>query len=99
MVNAKGEVHLIMLEESMSNLNLDKETEDILYDMGKKCLRPKDVGDDLCEKAFWFHKCWKTADPKVSQFEIGSHVWRYLNKLFAWVFAALLPHVNQRPRR
>lgn len=26
------------------------------------CMHPK--GDNLCEKAFWLHKCWKTADPK-----------------------------------
>ncbi|XP_055696598.1 pheromone-binding protein-related protein 6-like [Lutzomyia longipalpis] len=26
-----------------------------------KCLDP--VGADLCEKAYWLHKCWKTNDP------------------------------------
>lgn len=37
---------------------------DIAMHMGKRCLYPK--GETQCEKAFWLHKCWKQADPKVS---------------------------------
>lgn len=58
-VDDDGNVHLeklhSMLPESMA---------DIAMHMGKKCLYPK--GDTLCERAFWLHKCWKTADPKVN---------------------------------
>ena len=58
-VDENGNVHLEklhdMLPESMS---------DIALNMGKKCLYPK--GDTQCERAFWLHKCWKTADPRVS---------------------------------
>lgn len=31
--------------------------------MGSRCLVVQ--GDSLCERAFWIHKCWKMADPKV----------------------------------
>lgn len=29
-----------------------------------KCQNP--VGPNLCEKAYWLHKCWKREDPSVS---------------------------------
>ncbi len=61
-VDDNGEVHL----ERMNADILDKfgrETEDKLIAMGRKCLYPK--GSNQCERAFWLHKCWKTADPKV----------------------------------
>lgn len=35
----------------------------IFDNMAAGCMHPK--GDNnLCEKAFWLHKCWKAADPK-----------------------------------
>lgn len=58
-MDENGDVHLEklhdMLPESMA---------DIAMHMGKKCLYP--VGDTQCERAFWLHSCWKTADPRVS---------------------------------
>lgn len=57
-VDEEGNVHLEklhdMLPESMS---------DIAMHMGKKCLYPE--GDTQCERAFWLHRCWKKADPRV----------------------------------
>lgn len=35
----------------------------IVINMMRKCLYPQ--GDNNCEKAFYLHKCWKNADPKV----------------------------------
>lgn len=55
----EGEVHLEKMHEM-----LPQSMHDIALNMGKKCLYP--VGDSQCERAFWLHKCWKMADPKVS---------------------------------
>ncbi|XP_053682841.1 general odorant-binding protein 83a-like [Sabethes cyaneus] len=52
----KGELHLGKMMEV-----IPKEYENIALKMGIKCTKPK--GKSLCERAFWFHKCWKTADP------------------------------------
>lgn len=60
-VDAEGHLHLEKLANGLDNL--DKEVQDIAMAMGKKCLRPE--GTTPCETAFWFNKCWKTADPKV----------------------------------
>lgn len=57
----KGEIHLEKIQTHIEKL--DKEIQDIAYNMGKKCIHPQ--GDNQCERAFWFHKCWKMADPKV----------------------------------
>lgn len=54
-----GNVHLEKLHDM-----LPESMHDIAMHMGKKCLYPQ--GDTQCERAFWLHKCWKTADPKVS---------------------------------
>lgn len=60
LVNDNGEAHL----EKIFDL-IPKEHEDILLNMGKRCLYPpKDKS--LCEQAFWLHSCWKKADPVVS---------------------------------
>lgn len=61
----KGEVHLEKLATHIEKL--DKEIQDIAMNMGRKCLRPQ--GETQCERAFWFHKCWKTADPRVNIFD------------------------------
>lgn len=61
-VDEHGEVHLEKLQVHIEDL--DREIQNIAINMGKKCLYPQ--GENLCEKAFWFHKCWKTNDPKVS---------------------------------
>lgn len=60
-VDDAGELHLEKLAEGVEMLG--PEVEAIALAMGKKCLKP--VGDTQCERAFWYHKCWKTADPKV----------------------------------
>lgn len=62
-VDEHGEVHLEKLQVHIEDL--DREIQNIAIGMGKKCLYPE--GDTLCEKAYWFHKCWKTNDPKVSK--------------------------------
>lgn len=62
-IDDNGEIHLEKLSDHIERF--DEETQMILFNMGRRCLKPK--GDNLCEKAFWFHRCWKTADPRVSQ--------------------------------
>lgn len=58
-VDEKGDVFLEKLHKS-----LPESMQDIVLKMGLKCL--KVVGETRCERAFWLHKCWKTADPRVS---------------------------------
>lgn len=60
-VDEHGEVHLELLQLHIENL--DKEIQNIAIKMGKKCLYPK--GETLCDRAWWYHNCWKKADPKV----------------------------------
>lgn len=57
-----GEIHLEKLALHIEEL--DDEIQEIAFHMGRRCLRPE--GANNCEKAFWYHKCWKTYDPKVS---------------------------------
>lgn len=61
LLDDKGEVHLEKITTQIEQM--DREIQDIAYSMGKKCLYPE--GSTPCDRAFWFHKCWKTADPKV----------------------------------
>lgn len=61
-VDEHGEVHLEKMQAHIENL--DRATQNILINIGKRCIYPE--GDTLCEKAFWFHKCWKSVDPYVS---------------------------------
>ncbi|XP_058061938.1 general odorant-binding protein 83a-like [Anopheles bellator] len=56
LTDTKGEVHLGKLMETIK-----PEFESVQLRMGSRCTKPK--GKDLCERAFWFHKCWKMADP------------------------------------
>lgn len=58
-VDDKGNVHFEKLLDSLPESLHDK-----AFKMGKKCLYPQ--GENLCEKAFWLNKCWKTADPMVN---------------------------------
>ncbi|XP_059611288.1 pheromone-binding protein-related protein 6-like [Phlebotomus argentipes] len=55
-VDDTGHVHF----EKLYN-RLPAELKDRARAVIDKCLEP--VGDDLCEKAYWLHKCWKTEDP------------------------------------
>ncbi|XP_055602366.1 general odorant-binding protein 83a-like [Uranotaenia lowii] len=56
-VDDQGEVHLEKLHDSLPD-----SMHDLALHMGKRCLYPE--GENQCERAFWLHKCWKTADPK-----------------------------------
>lgn len=60
-VDDNGELHLEKLADGIELLG--PEIEAIFLSMGKRCLRP--AGDSQCERAFWYQKCWKNADPKV----------------------------------
>lgn len=63
LINDKGELFIMKLADHIES-NYDSEVQDIAFQMGRKCLRPE--GDNNCEKAFWYHKCWKSRDPVVS---------------------------------
>ncbi|XP_050071482.1 pheromone-binding protein-related protein 6-like [Anopheles maculipalpis] len=52
----RGELHMGKLLDYVP-----PEFEDVALRMGVKCTKPK--GKDVCERAFWFHKCWKKSDP------------------------------------
>ncbi|KAJ6637723.1 General odorant-binding protein 83a [Pseudolycoriella hygida] len=69
-VDADGEVHLEMLHEMLPD-----SMQTIAMHMGKKCLYPK--GETQCDRAFWLHKCWKSADPK-HYFLPGQHIFHLL---------------------
>uniref|UniRef100_A0A182MBM8 Uncharacterized protein n=1 Tax=Anopheles culicifacies TaxID=139723 RepID=A0A182MBM8_9DIPT len=56
-VDDNGDVHLEKLHDALPN-----SMHDIALHMGKRCLYPE--GENLCDKAFWLHKCWKQSDPK-----------------------------------
>lgn len=60
--------------------NYDEEVQKIAYQMGKKCLHPPD-NENNCEKAFYYHKCWKQNDPVVSAQKSYS---KLLNALTLW---------------
>lgn len=66
-----GEVHLEKLLD-----RLPDSMHDIAVNMGKRCLYPK--GDTKCERAFWLHRCWKQADPKVNVIVLISTNWSEL---------------------
>ena len=57
-VDSTGHVHFEKLHD-----RLPESMKDIGMNMGRRCLNP--VGENLCEKAYWLHKCWKEADPRV----------------------------------
>lgn len=60
-VDEKGDLHLEKLATHVEKL--DEEIQMIAINMGRKCLKVQ--GANQCERAFWYHKCWKSADPKV----------------------------------
>lgn len=65
-VDDNGDLHLEKLLEHVERLG--PEVNEIAMGMGRKCIKPQ--GDNLCERAFWYHKCWKTQDPKVSMIKL-----------------------------
>uniref|UniRef100_A0A1L8DPG7 Putative odorant-binding protein 1 n=2 Tax=Nyssomyia neivai TaxID=330878 RepID=A0A1L8DPG7_9DIPT len=55
-VDDTGHVHFEKLRGKVPD-----DLKDIGYPMLSKCVDP--IGEDLCEKAYWLHKCFKQADP------------------------------------
>ncbi|XP_030371467.1 general odorant-binding protein 83a-like isoform X2 [Scaptodrosophila lebanonensis] len=55
-VDDNGDVHFEKLFYTVPMTIRDK-----LIEMSKGCMHPE--GDTLCHKAWWFHQCWKKADP------------------------------------
>lgn len=80
-----GEVHLEKLLD-----RLPDSMHDIAVNMGKRCLYPK--GDTKCERAFWLHRCWKQADPKVNVIVLISTSWSEL--LYSSISLSLSVLVN-----
>ncbi|XP_031628634.1 pheromone-binding protein-related protein 6-like isoform X2 [Contarinia nasturtii] len=60
LINDQGQLFIMKLADHIES-NYDEEVQNIAFQMGRKCLRPE--GENNCEKAFWYHKCWKTRDP------------------------------------
>lgn len=72
LMNAKGELFLLRLAEHFDFTD-DEEIQSIAYQMGRKCLHPPE-NDNNCEKAFYYHKCWKSRDPVVCHiFRMKTH--------------------------
>lgn len=69
----KNELHLEKLALHVEEY--DDEIQEIVFHMGRRCLRPE--GNDNCEKAFWYHKCWKTYDPKVRYAMNYKSLWKW----------------------
>lgn len=87
-VDDNGELHMEKLATHIERL--DEEIQLIAIHMGRKCFKPK--GDNQCERAFWYHKCWKTADPKVSNYP---RYFEHTNLLVesSFFIPALLPYL------
>lgn len=56
-------LHIMKMADHLEE-HYDEEIQDIAIRMGRKCVRVE--GENKCDRAFWYHKCWKTQDPKVS---------------------------------
>lgn len=83
-LNDAGDLHIQRLIEHIED-NYSDEVQDIAMNMGKRCLRTQ--GDNQCERAFWFHKCWKTSDPRVKLFTyLLNDVREYIKILFLLSF-------------
>ncbi|NP_001298171.1 pheromone-binding protein-related protein 6 precursor [Stomoxys calcitrans] len=55
-VDDNGDVHMEKLLAAIPD-----SLRDLLVNASKNCIHPE--GDTLCHKAWWFHQCWKKADP------------------------------------
>ncbi|GBP16017.1 General odorant-binding protein 83a [Eumeta japonica] len=60
-VDENGDVHLETLFRMVPS-----SIQDVLVKASENCIHPE--GDTLCHKAWWFHQCWKKADPVVRYF-------------------------------
>lgn len=56
-VDDNGDVHM----EKVLNAIPGEKLRNIMMEASKGCIHPE--GDTLCHKAWWFHQCWKKADP------------------------------------
>lgn len=63
LISKRGELFVMRLADHIES-NYDAEVKDITNQMGRKCLYPPE-NESNCEKAFYYHKCWKQQDPKV----------------------------------
>lgn len=63
LINDKGQLFIMKLADHIES-NYDDEVQNIAFQMGRRCLRPPE-DENNCEKAFYYHKCWKTRDPVV----------------------------------
>ncbi|KAL5283418.1 Obp83b family protein [Megaselia abdita] len=55
-VDDNGDLHLEKLQALIPDDFME-----IAMNMGKTCKNPE--GETLCDKAWWFHQCWKKNDP------------------------------------
>lgn len=62
MMDTDDKVNLVRVHEVFE---YDGQLHMIVINMMRKCLYPQ--GENMCEKAFFLHKCWKNADPKVHE--------------------------------
>lgn len=91
MVDDAGEAHfekiLARLPDSM---------QPVAREMLHQCERPE--GLDLCERAFWLHKCFKSVDPVVSNCNSRAGLrmkwtfWIYSNGVYTKVYYILFQH-------
>lgn len=88
-----GEIHLEKLALHLEQY--DDEIQEIAFHMGRRCLRP--VGDHPCEVAFWYHKCWKTYDPKVNIYPKWKR--KQCSNAYMNFFAALFLDLKWTPER
>ncbi|KAH8326610.1 hypothetical protein KR067_010954 [Drosophila pandora] len=56
-VDENGDVHM----EKLLNAIPGEKLRNMMINASKDCIHPE--GDTLCHKAWWFHQCWKKADP------------------------------------
>lgn len=53
----------LKIEMHIGNSKFDEEIKQAALTLLRECSKPE--GADLCERAFWIHRCWKLSDPKV----------------------------------
>lgn len=76
LISSKGDLFVMKLSDHIDS-NYDEEIRNIAYKMGRKCLQPPE-NENNCEKAFYYHKCWKTNDPVVSMCTVHYFIHLYM---------------------
>lgn len=74
-VDDNGDVHLETLFNTVPGTVRNQ-----LINMAKDCEHPE--GDTLCHKAWWFHQCWKKADPVVCRTDTNNCLCLFSNHIF-----------------